>query len=52
MKNSEYKANESLAEFNQAPDLMAERKPLVFSDNTGDNAKGDKNDSSTWEIIQ
>ena len=51
MKTSEYTVNESLAESKQSPDLMAERKPLVFSDKTGDNAKGDKNDSSTWKVI-
>jgi len=51
MKNSEYKANESLAESKQAPDLMAERKPLVFSDNTGDNQTGDKDKPETWSIV-
>ena len=51
MKTSEYTANESLAESKQALDLMAERKPLVFSENTGDNAKGDKDKPETWSVL-
>jgi len=51
MKNSEYTANESLAESKHAPDLMAERKPLVFSDNTRDDQTGDKDKPETWELI-
>jgi len=51
MKNSEYTANESLVESKQSLDLMAERKPLVFSDSTRDDQTGDKDKPETWSVI-
>ena len=51
MKTSEYIANEELSEYKQAQDLMNERKPLVFSDNTRDDQAGDKDKPETWSIV-
>jgi len=53
MSKSEFTANQSLAQsandHQKANDqLMNARKPLVFSE---EKAQGDKNDSSTWQVI-
>lgn len=48
MKN-EYNANRLLAAAKRPKELLAERKPLIFSNKTA--SMGNKNDSKTWKII-
>lgn len=47
---NDYNAHKVLRESVKAPELMAERKPLVFETARKQAYKGDKSNPETWSI--